>query len=410
MNLIRRIFEIGINDSVSESDYKFITLTNVIGLTILIGMIAWIGLAIIYFPQLNLNLIVFCITAVCCLFSFFLNYIQKHIYATTLLLVCYYFAMMAHVIICGTSYGHQLLFIPGTLLTFLFSQKGRFVNYFIAILLAITFVYFECFYPASYHMVVFTSDLAVVMRTLIHLTVYFVVALFAIYLTYVLNQIENKLKIEREKAELLLFNILPKAIAIRLKSDSHEVADSFPTVSILFADLVGFTDFSTGKPPGEVVDVLNLIFSHFDDLLEKYGVEKIKTIGDCYMVASGLPELQDDHAIRITNFALEISAYLQQMRKDSGFPLDMRIGINSGPVVAGVIGKKKFIYDLWGDSVNTASRMESHGIPGRIHVTQATYDLIKDNFRIESRGLIEVKGKGKMQTYIVKEAMFEETF
>lgn len=210
---------------------------------------------------------------------------------------------------------------------------------------------------------------------------------------------EELLKKEQEKSENLLLNILPETIVSQLKSTKESVAESFETVTILFADIVGFTDWSGGLPPIELVNILNRIFCRFDELTEKYGLEKIKTIGDAYMVVGGLPQPMENHAVAIASMALDMLAVMAEFRRTTPYPLSIRIGINTGPVVAGVIGMKKFIYDLWGDAVNVASRMESSGEADRIQVTAATEALLHSQFVTEFRGEVEIKGKGIMPTY-----------
>ena len=213
---------------------------------------------------------------------------------------------------------------------------------------------------------------------------------------------------ERKKSEVLLLNILPQKIADRLKKKEHPIADHFLHASIMFIDMAGFTTFSENRDPKETVSTLNDVFTHFDALAEKHGLEKIKTIGDCYMAVAGLPEPRHDHTAATTAMALEIKKTMNGYKTKDGTLIHFRIGLDCGSVVAGVIGKKKFIYDLWGDAVNTASRMESTGIEGEIHCT--------DNFKVEleklsaphsidvtftSRGEIEVKSKGMMQTWLI---------
>ncbi|MBD3561904.1 adenylate/guanylate cyclase domain-containing protein, partial [Planktothrix sp. FACHB-1355] len=215
------------------------------------------------------------------------------------------------------------------------------------------------------------------------------------------KQAEEAIRLEKEKSEQLLLNILPGAIADRLKEDRGYIADSFPEVTVLFADIVGFTDLSTRLSPTELVEMLNVIFSEFDRLAEKHGLEKIKTIGDAYMVVGGLPRPRTDHAEAIAEMALDMQAEIAQFNSSTDRSFSIRIGINSGPVIAGVIGIKKFIYDLWGDTVNTASRMESHGIPGCIQVTAATYEILQCKYLFEERGPIPIKGKGEMVTYFL---------
>jgi adenylate cyclase len=209
------------------------------------------------------------------------------------------------------------------------------------------------------------------------------------------------LQVEHERAESLLLNILPGSIAERLKSSPHTIADQFTEASVLFADVVEFTPRSERLPPAEVVGMLDRLFSHFDTLAERHGLEKIKTIGDCYMVAAGVPAPRSDHARVLAVLALEMVAATGPGGAVGDLGLELRIGINSGPVVAGVIGRKRFLYDLWGDAVNTASRMESHGTPGAIQITRATYELIRDEFACEFRGTVPVKGKGDVETWFL---------
>ena len=207
------------------------------------------------------------------------------------------------------------------------------------------------------------------------------------------------LRAEQEKAEELLVNVLPSSIAERLKGTTRSIADAFESASILFADVVDFTPFARRLAPAEVVGALDELFSHFDTFVERHGLEKIKTIGDCYMAASGVPDPTSDHARRAALLALDMRNAVADSAIAGRRGLELRIGINSGPVVAGVIGTKRFLYDLWGDAVNTASRMEEHGTPGEIQITRATYELLTDEFVCRRRGTIEVKGKGEMETW-----------
>jgi len=213
------------------------------------------------------------------------------------------------------------------------------------------------------------------------------------------NQFYELLRVEQQKSESLLLNVLPEEIATQLKAGRQTIADQFEAVSVLFADLVGFTPLSTQLSPTQMVELLNDIFLHFDALAERYNVEKIRTIGDSYMVAAGVPCLRPDHAQALARMALDMSRHIQSRPPYAGHTIDFRIGINSGPAVAGVIGRKKFQYDLWGDTVNTASRMESHGTGGKIQITRDTYELIKEEFVCERRGMVMVKGKGEMETW-----------
>jgi len=201
--------------------------------------------------------------------------------------------------------------------------------------------------------------------------------------------------------ERLLLNILPGEIAARLKEGEHEIADSFADVTVLFGDIVGFTALSSHTSAADIVEMLNGLFRLFDELAGELSIEKIKTIGDCYMAVCGLPRPCSDHADRMARMALRMQEETVRYGQERGMDLRLRIGLNSGPVVAGVIGATKFIYDLWGDTVNLASRMESTGLPGQIQVTRAVYERLKDSYEFESRGIVQVKGKGEIEAWIL---------
>ena len=211
----------------------------------------------------------------------------------------------------------------------------------------------------------------------------------------------NQKNIFQQKSESLLLNILPKEIAAILKNQSRTIADYYEEASVLFADMVGFTPLSAQLPPVEMVELLNEVFSFFDSLLDKYGVEKIRTIGDSYMVASGVPRGRPDHAQALARMALDMRDYISTHTFRNGQRVSFRIGINSGSMIAGVIGRRKFVYDVWGDAVNIASRMESHGLGNAVQITQTTYELIKNDFVCEPRGTVNVKGKGEMEVWLV---------
>jgi adenylate cyclase len=206
---------------------------------------------------------------------------------------------------------------------------------------------------------------------------------------------------EQDRSERLLLNVLPAPIAARLKAGEAVIADRFPEVTVLFADLVDFTRSSDRSTPDRVVQVLDNLFTAFDRLAEGHGLEKIKTVGDAYMVAGGLPAPRPDHVEAVAEMALDLREETAHHRDPAGRPLTVRIGIDTGPVVAGVIGRRKFSYDLWGDTVNTASRMESQGVPGCIQVTDRTYRRLRDRYRFQPRGPIQVKGKGELVTYLL---------
>jgi guanylate cyclase len=231
-------------------------------------------------------------------------------------------------------------------------------------------------------------------------------AIAFVLLYYFIKQKDSfyaRLLVEQDKSERLLLNILPREIAEILKVENRVVADRFNSASIMFADLVGFTALTAEMAPEEMVVLINEIYSRFDDLVDRYGLEKIRTICDNYMVVSGVPKPRSDHAQALAEMALEMCDFLDGFTTNNGQPIQFRIGINSGSLIAGVVGRKKFQYDVWGEAVNVASRMESQGVPGKIQIAPATFVLLKDEFLCESRGMIDVKGVGPMTTWFLTE-------
>ena len=217
-----------------------------------------------------------------------------------------------------------------------------------------------------------------------------------------LRRLQQHLEEKEREADRLLLNVLPQSIVEQLKREGTVAAESFSDVSVLFADIVGFTELAARQDPKTLIEALNELFSTFDSLVDALELEKIKTIGDCYMVVGGAPTSRPDHARAIAELALGIKEAVVQHNKKHHTTFAVRIGINSGPVVAGVIGTKKFSYDLWGDTVNVASRMESSGAPDEIQVTETTYAHVRELFTFEDRGKIEIKGKGEVRTYFLK--------
>jgi class 3 adenylate cyclase len=235
------------------------------------------------------------------------------------------------------------------------------------------------------------------------LTLYVVLQAMAYYSVTQTERAESELAAEQARSEELLLNVLPRRIADQLKRKEGSIAERFDSATVLFADLVNFTQLSERTNATELVQMLDQIFSRFDALADQHGLEKIKTIGDAYMVVGGVPDARADHATAVAKMSLDMLRVLKELEGPAFASLSLRIGIHSGPVVAGVIGKRKFAFDLWGDTVNTASRMESHGQPGRVHVSQATHDLLADQFTFEARGLTAIKGKGELTTFFLSE-------
>jgi class 3 adenylate cyclase len=226
------------------------------------------------------------------------------------------------------------------------------------------------------------------------------VAVFVAYPTWLAERAETALAAEHARSERLLLNVLPAPIAARLKEHEAVIADRFAGASVLFADIVDFTPLAQRLPPDQVVALLDDVFSRLDALVDQHGLEKIKTIGDAYMVAAGVPTPRDDHLHALARFAVAARDAFRDPLPGQP-PIQLRVGLHSGPVVAGVIGRRRFLYDLWGDTVNTAARLESHGVPGHIHVTNDTAAALADEFRFTDRGIIQVKGKGPMHTWLL---------
>lgn len=301
----------------------------------------------------------------------------------------------------GESNFHFFLLTAMLLLFFIFPERESAWKWAFAV--SVSAIFFGFVFLMSDHpgLVAFTGAEREMLRNINGVTCALLNLSFAAYISGTFHTAERYLHAEKEKSERLLLNILPAPVAEKLRENPDTIAERFENCTILFSDIVGFTELSRKLSAVEVVRLLNEIFSAFDDLAEKYSLEKIKTIGDAYMVVGGLPEPQDEHAELVARFALDMMNVVREYREKSEFPLELRVGISTGDAVAGVIGKKKFVYDLWGSSVNTASRMESHGLPGQIQVTESTYALLKDKFKLEERGTIDVKGLGAVRSYLL---------
>ncbi len=293
----------------------------------------------------------------------------------------------------------HLVFVPmATILLFSRKEIRRFLIYFLTIIVGFILV---IFWNLQYGALLNTPPETLrVFDMIVGIDGIFI----SLYFTYFFFSENTKYKAllynEREKSDHLLLSIFPEKIANKLRISNASVADSFENVTILFADIVGFTRFSSTMSPSELVDMLDEVFSEFDNLVDKYNIEKIKTIGDAYMAVGGLPTPTKQHCQNVVDMALEINQIIKD-KFTKKYNLQLRIGIHTGIAIAGVIGKKKFSYDLWGDSVNIASRFESSGQPGKIHVTQKVKDTLGDAYIFENCGEIEIKGKGLMNSYFL---------
>lgn len=268
----------------------------------------------------------------------------------------------------------------------------------IAACFAVAYLWHYYKLPALFYMPTEVSD---AQRSSTFIGVPLLSILFGLYAFFTINKAESETEKEREKTERLLLNILPRHVAERFKDDQSFLAQRFNSVTVLFADIVGFTKMSEKLEPDAIVAFLNTLFSEFDHLIDQYGQEKIKTIGDSYMVAGGVPVPSKDHTTTMCKVALGMQQIVTGFETPTGDHLRIRIGIHTGPAIAGVIGEKKFIYDLWGDTVNTASRMESHAENGTIQITKEVYEMVKEDYQCIPRGIVNVKDKGPMSTYLL---------
>ncbi len=397
------IVDAGVRNGMSVREARFIKACNIVAMVTVVWVLLVIPTALPYLPTVRSIMLS---SAACALGLCFVPVLNARGWYRTAQL-CAVSISMCTVAFNALHLGHaswnHLLLLAGILISFYYVES-------LYVLIAITlfglclFAGVEGWY-ASGRQGFFEGDaaLAPFLASVENTSIYSVVVLtigFAYYNRALLNSTQRALDREAARSEALLLNILPESIARRLKRSTQLIADRVPDVSIVFADLVGFTEISRHMDASGLVEMLNEIFIGFDRAAKRLGLEKIKTIGDAYMVAAGIPEPRVDHPRAAMDMAMAMQAHLEEM--SSRYPgLRLRIGIHAGPIVAGVIGENKFSYDLWGDNVNIASRMEFHGLPGRIHVSAAFVQAAGDDGRFEPRAPIEVKGQGTMQTYFL---------
>jgi class 3 adenylate cyclase len=332
-----------------------------------------------------------------------LNHRGHRLAATTWLLLGGHLLVVSQVLVEGVGFDVQLFFMLHAVLPFLlFPPRHGLLMITLSIVAGIDLVIVVVFGERLPQLgpAIAPEDLSV-LRPILAGGMFASLAMCAYYARRATLIAEEALDRAHQRSEALLLNILPAPIAHRLKQQTDTIADGFTDVTVLFADIVGFTTLSSRMPPSRIVGMLDELFCKFDDLVSDLGLEKIKTIGDCYMVAGGLPEPRSDHAEAVAEMALAILRVTREYSAQANEQITVRIGICTGPVVAGVIGKRKFIYDLWGDTVNTASRMESHGVPGTVHVAESAQRLLAGKYHMTARGTIEVKGKGAMETWFL---------
>lgn len=402
--LWNQIAYIGVRFAKDVSEHKYIILVN--GLTIFSIFFNSILVVIGWFLIPSPWLLVGTAYSILLFITFFLN-AKGNLFAAR-----FYFAFLSFLFIVSYSFlegsqanAHFYFLMIALTSFFSFPKRDKKWMKIMVIFGIIGFLGFEYFHTQIPPLVSVASDMLQTRSSFIHISFAVLLLFFSFYIHSTFQKAEGLALLEHQKSERLLQNILPVTVIKKLRDNPDLIAEKFDECTVLFSDIVGFTEMSRSMSATNLVSILDEIFSAFDDLAEKYQLEKIKTIGDAYMVVGGIPNPQPDHALRIARFALDVKESILDYQKKYNVELQVRIGINTGDVVAGVIGKKKFIYDLWGASVNAASRMESHGIPGEIQVSESTYLRLRENFTFSERGYLEVKGMGKVKSYILKEEL-----
>jgi class 3 adenylate cyclase len=406
--LFGRLIRIGRDPAMPPSEARYLVLTNIIAM---LGVAFTLGFAPILLLSGSWVLSALQVAyALGYLPALWLNHRGHHVAATTALLLGSHLLAVSQVLVEGTGLDVHLFFLLHTMLPFLlYPPRHNAAMFTLSALAGVDMVVVVALGDHLPHLgPAITPDRLQLLRPILLGGLFATLAACAHYARRATLIAEAALDRAHQRSEELLLNILPPSIARRLKLSGGTIADGFAGVSVLFADIVGFTRLSARLPPERIVEVLNDLFCKFDDLAGQLGLEKIKTIGDCYMVAGGLPEPRTDHAEAVAEMGLAMLGIVTELAARTGEPLSVRIGIHSGPVVAGVIGKRKFIYDLWGDTVNIASRMESHGLPGTIQMSGASRALLDGKYRLHHRGVIDVKGKGEMDTWLLEGRQLDE--
>lgn len=395
---LKQLIFTGVDESKDFHSIRSTVLVNILSVVLIMFTMFMLVLYLPFVPLLSLILLIY---AVLLFGGLLLNYYKFYLAAKLYFSFISVLFLIIGSVVSGKESNWYLFVVTSFFLSFfIFNESEKKISYSLFILLSLTFIGVEIsFY--YYNLSIIPQSVILPVRAIIDLGLIIFVFFISFYTSYVIQQAEKSLEEERRKSDQLLLNILPEAIAKKLKAKPGLIAERFDDATILFADIVGFTKLSNSLTATAIVNILNQVFSEFDKLTERYGVEKIKTIGDAYMVAGGIPEWDENHLEKTVNLAL----VMQQIIKEKfyqQYKIDFRIGIHCGPIVAGVIGQKKFIYDLWGDSVNIASRMESHGVTGEIQVSSIVYERLKDRYLFEPQGKKIIKGKAEMNTYLLR--------
>lgn len=360
---------------------------------------------LITFYFLNLEVLFYFNFLSCAVFLTCVYMSKKGYYYSGFALAC--LEVFIHASLCiyflGWESGFHYLIFASSACVYL-APPGKYLYKFLIFFTnAVGYLYLHYLAQTYNHMIMFRPVVVYWFSIVNIITLFFVLAIWGFAYSVAATRVEEALDFEHQRSEKLLYNVLPAEIAKKLKIFGGTIADMYPSASVMFIDLVNFSELAKRLGPVKLVDILNDIFSQIDDVVERHGLEKIKTIGDSYMVSAGVPRLRHDHAIAIAEMAIDVMDTFKNIMLDNGERIQIRIGISSGEVIAGVIGKKRFIYDLWGDSVNMASRMEATGLPGKIQISESTYKHLANHYILEKRDAIYVKGKGLITTYFLVE-------
>lgn len=401
MELWKRISRIGV-DNQPYAEARRIILSNQIAL---LGVITPQFYNLFYalhdFRMLLSPILVNTAGSFICAVVLLLNYFHHHRLAKFTVMLSPNVQIFLLTYYLSTASGMHLLHIMMiSFVLFLLSNEKKSVIALVSVIPVALYVIAYVMFTPEVSPIILDANILIFFYITISLTVFLLVMLFFALFYKEILYTEKLLQNEYERSESLLLSILPEEVAQRLKSNPELIADTYPSVTILFADIVGFTGIASSIEPGMLVKTLNDIFSRFDKLVEKYDLEKIKTIGDAYMAAGGVPVVSDNHTEKMARLALDMLQEIDTF-EINGQKLNVRIGFHTGTVVAGVIGTRKFSYDIWGDAVNIASRLESHSAAGKIHISHEVYTLLKDKFNFEHRGNIPIKGKGNLETYFL---------
>ncbi len=397
-----KILNIGVTNDLKEKDAKFIRLTNALSIIVGVWLFSIIPSLLPYYPSSQYIIFNSIFFPVLWLFVLYFNYKGWYTFAKLFFLYTAMMCVVFNSLQAGReSDNHLFLLLISIMAFYTFPPKQlRYITR-VSISALILFISVEFYLTNKGPIIQAPPEFFQLGRLITLVALCILVYIVTLFNYKTLHKAQDLLELEHQKSESLLLNILPASIADRLKSKNEIIADKSSEATILFADIVDFTVLSQTMEPEKIVSILNEIFSEFDTIVQNHNLEKIKTIGDAYMVASGIPEAREDHCEAVALCALDMLSSIENGITQDSKPFKIRIGIHTGPVVAGVIGKSKFIYDLWGDSVNTASRMESHGTEGKIHVSKEVYQKLKSNFTFETKREIQVKGKGIMETYFL---------